>query len=150
MIIGEIHISTTWNASTSFIPFDIGMVNAQDYAYGGIANRSIFATTACVQGVWESQKYEEDFKNYMGNSATRRLTGQRYSGAAEALGGMGGPYADAGNAFSPGTVIEAKVRKLKALKSSPNRSGVQVSRQLVKGNKLTFRYIAVGELVRPL
>lgn len=150
MITGEIYISTTWAASTSFIPFDIGMHNAHDFRNGSRANRGLYATTAYVQGVWESQKYEEDFKDYLGNNAARRLYANHYVRGVESMGGMGGPYADAGNAFSPGTVIEAKVRKVKALKASPNRSGVQVSRQLVKGNKVIFRYVAQGELVRPL
>lgn len=146
MITGEIHISTTWAASTSFIPFDRGMRDAHDYAYQSRANRGIFGTTAYVQGVWESQKYEEDFKDYLGDSGRRPL---RYGGQIEAMNGMNGPYADAGNAFSPGTVIEVEVRKLKALKASPNRSGIQVNRRLVKGNKLIFGYVAQGELVRP-
>ena len=146
MITGEIYISTTWNASTSFIPFDIGMRDAHDFRYRSAANRGAFATTAYVHGVWESQKYEEDFKDYLGDSGRRPL---RYSGRIELMNGMNGPYADAGNAFSPGTVIEVKVRKLKALKASPNRSGVQVNRRLVKGNKLVFKYVAQGELVRP-
>lgn len=149
MIRGEIDIATTWTASTSFIPFHADMRNAHDYRYGGAANRGIFATTAFVMGVWESQKYEEDFKDHLGNTAALRLHAQRYGGAIESMGGMGGPYADAGNAFSPGTIIEVEVRKLKALKASPNRSGVQVNRRLVKGNKLVFRYVARGELVKP-
>lgn len=146
MIRGEIDIATTWTASTSFIPFPNSMVNAHDYRHGGAANRGIFATTAFVMGVWESQKYEEDFKDFLGDSGNRPLG---YGGQIESMSGMNGPYADAGNAFSPGTIIEVEVRKLKALKASPNRSGVQVNRQLVKGNKLVFRYVARGELVRP-
>ncbi len=146
MITGEINIATTWTASTSFIPFHASMQNAHDYRQGNVANRGIFATTAYVQGVWESQKYEEDFKDFLGDSGNRPL---RYSGQIEAMNGMNGPYADAGNAFSPGTIIEVEIRKLKALKSSPNRSGIQVNRRLVKGNKLVFRYVARGELVRP-
>ncbi|MDD5614948.1 MAG: hypothetical protein PHH85_01965 [Candidatus Methanoperedens sp.] len=149
MITGEINIATTWAASTSFIPFSAGMQNAHDHRYGGVANRGIFATTAFVQGVWEAQKYEEDFKNYLGNSAALRLHARAYKGGIEEMSGMGGPYADAGNAFSPGTIINVEIRKLKALKSSPNRSGIQVNRRLVKGNKLVFRYVARGELVRP-
>lgn len=148
MITGELHISTTWAASTSFVPFDIGMRNAHDFAYQSRANRGIFATTAYLQGVWESQKYEEDFKDYLGDSDRGRRP-LAYSGQIESMSGMNGPYSDAGNAFSPGTIIEVEVRKLKALKSSPNRSGVQVNRQLVKGNKLVFKYVAQGELVRP-
>lgn len=148
MIRGEIDIATTWAASTSFIPFHADMRNAHDYRYGSRDNRGIFATTAYVQGVWESQKYEEDFKDYLGNSTPPRYS--QYAGWAEHMGGLGGVFhADAGNAFSPGTIIEVQVRKLKALKASPNRSGVQVDRQLVKGNKLIFRYVARGELVRP-
>lgn len=148
MITGELHISTTWAASTSFIPFDIGMRNAHDFAYQSRANRGIFATTAYLQGVWESQKFEEDFKDYTG-AVSVSVAGNVCSGNIEYMRGMNGPYSDAGNAFSPGTVIEVEVRKLKALKSSPNRSGVQVNRQLVKGNKLIFKYVAQGELVRP-
>lgn len=148
MIRGEIDIATTWTASTSFIPFHADMRNAHDYRYGGAANRGIFATTAFVMGVWESQKYEEDFKDYLGDSAAPIYS--KYSGWIDHMGGMGGVFhADAGNAFSPGTIIEVEVRKLKALKASPNRSGVQVNRRLVKGNKLVFRYVARGELVRP-
>lgn len=148
MITGEIRIATTWNASTSFIPFPPGIPNAQDYAYLQ-ANRGRFATTAYISGIWESQKFEEDFKDYMGSNAARRLFSNRYGGAIEHMSGMNGPYSDAGNAFSPGTVIEIEVRKLKALKVSPDRSGVQVNRTLVKGNKLIFRYVAQGELTRP-
>ena len=54
------------------------------------------------------------------------------------------------NAYTEGTNIEVKVRKIKALKASPNRSGVQINRTLVQGNKLVFRYVAHGELTRPL
>jgi len=149
MINGELYISTTWAASTSFIPFTKGMQNSQDSEYQGIANRGQFATTAYIQGVWESQLYETGYKDYINNSANLKLPGARYSGRVESMQGMNGPYADSGNAFLPGTILETEVRKLKALKSSPNRSGVQVTKQLVKGNKLLIRYVAKGELVRP-
>ena len=144
MITGEIFISTTWAASTSYIPFDKGMVNVHNVEFGGTKNRGQFATTAYVQGVWEIRKFEEDMKNYLGNGTLRRSGIVRNSVAS----GLGG-HPVVGNAFSSGTIIEVHVRKLKALKSSPNRSGVQVDRRMVKGNKLIIRYVAQGELVRP-
>ncbi len=45
--------------------------------------------------------------------------------------------------------LELILKKLKALKQTPNRSGVQVNRRLLKGNRLVIRYVAQGELVRP-
>ena len=147
MILGEIFISTTWNASTSFIPFNQGMRNAHDEKLNGVNNRGYFATTAYVHGVWEYQKFEEDFKTSLTNSDL--YAQKRYSRNVDEMSGLGGSSKHITNAFSPGTVIETSVRKIKALKASPNRSGVQVARKLVKGNKLVFRYIAQGELVRP-
>lgn len=147
MIFGEIFISTTWNASTSFIPFDLGMRDAHDVKLGGTNNRGYFATTAYVHGVWEYQKFEEDFKTSLTSSD---LYAQKmYGNDNDELTGLGGSSKHITNAFSPGTVIETQIRKIKALKASPNRSGVQVARKLVKGNKLVFKYIAQGELVRP-
>lgn len=140
MITGEIHISTTWAASTSYIPFDRTMRNAQDVKYNGTANRAMFATTAYVQGVWEAQKFEEDFKTYAGDDG-------RTKGGLKTASYM--PNMSIGNAFSPGTIIEVDVRKVKASRATPDRSGVQVNRRLVKGNKLIIRYLAQGELVRP-
>jgi hypothetical protein len=138
MITGEIHIATTWAASTSYIPFDRTMRNAHDVVYGGTINMGMFATTAYVHGVWENQVFEEGFKSHVG-----------YDGLTS--GGIGNnmPNMQVGNAFSPGTIIDVSVRKLKAIRTTPNRSGIQVNRKLVKGNKLIFRYLAQGELVRP-
>lgn len=147
MIVGEIFISTTWIASTSFIPFNQGMRDAHDVKLGGTNNRGYFATTAYVHGVWEYQKFEEDFKSSLQNSDL--YAQKRFSGGVDELTGLGGSSKHITNAFSPGTVIETSVRKIKALKASPNRSGIQVTRQLVNGNKLVFRYLAQGELVRP-
>jgi len=144
MITGEIFISTTWAASTSFIPFDKGMLNAHNCEYGGTKNRGQFATTAYVHGVWETQKYEEDYKTYLGD--TPEKGGIKTSNLI--IGGLGSGQR-IGNAFSSGTIIEVHVRKLKALKATPNRSGVQVDRKMVKGNKLVIKYVAQGELVRP-
>jgi len=149
MIQGELYISTTWAASTSFIPFAGGMLNAQDSEYQGTANRGQYGTTAYISGLWESQVYEDAIKEYYGNNANRRIPGQRSAADTEFMYGMGGFNASKGNAYLPGTVIETKVRKLKALKASPNRSGIQVNTQLVKGNKLLIKYIGKGELVRP-
>lgn len=147
MILGEIFISTTWNASTSFIPFNPGMQNAQDVKLGGTNNRGYFATTAYVHGVWEYQIFEDGFKDSLTSSDLYALN--KYGGKIEELSGLGGSSKHLTNAFSPGTVIETQVRKIKALKASPNRSGIQVARKLVKGNRLVFKYIAQGELVRP-
>ena len=149
MIQGELYISTTWAASTSFIPFTGGMLNAQNSRYQGIANRGQFGTTAYISGLWESQVYEDAVKEYFGNSANRRIPGQKTSADSEQMYGMGGFDPSRGNAYIPGTVIETKVRKLKALKSSPNRSGIQVNTKLVKGNKLLIKYVGKGELVKP-
>jgi len=143
MITGEIFVSTTWVASTSFIPFDVGMRDAHDVNFGGRANRGYFATTAYVHGVWEFQAYEEGLISNLNDS-------NKYPNRkVDELRGLGGSHYGITNAFSPGTILETEVRKIKALKSSPNRSGVQVSRQLMKGNKLVFKYLAMGELVRP-
>jgi hypothetical protein len=149
MIQSEIFIATTWNASTSFIPFKSGMQNAQDYKYQGINNRGIFATTAHITGVWENKIYEDGFKEYLGRIRLLQAHRSKYNNELDMLQGLNGPYAGTGNAFSPGTTITVKIRKLKALKTNPNRSGIQINRQLLKGNKLTFRYVAQGELVRP-
>jgi len=153
MITGVISIATTWEASTSFIPFHPGMRNAQDFQYGGVPNRGIFATTAYVTGVWERQLWEEGFKRAMEDDPDKfqSLADYRTGGIRDEMRGLGGGgYGDIGNAFDEGTVITVKVRKLKALKNSPNRSGIQVNRRLVAGNKLVFRYVAEGELVRPV
>lgn len=144
MITGELFIGTTWAASTSFIPFDVGMRNAQSGTVGSVANRGYFATTAYVHGVWDYQVFEEGLLDNL-NTSDKYLN----KGRIDEVRGLGGGYYGINNAFSPGTVIETEVRKIKALKSSPNRSGVQVSRRLLKGNKLLFKYLATGELVRP-
>jgi hypothetical protein len=149
MITGELFISTTWAASTSFIPFDIGMRNAQGGVVSGVTNRGYFATTAYVHGVWEYRVFEEGFKDDLRRNKEYDVKSRRYARGVEEMRGLGGSYQGITNAFSPGTIVQTKVRKLKALKASPNRSGVQVSRRLVKGNKLVFRYIGKGELVRP-
>lgn len=155
MITGEIFVSTTWAASTSFIPFDIGMRDAQGGVVGGVVNRGYFSTTAYVHGVWDYQVFEEGFvDNLSDNSrnADNTKLGQKYlkmTVKAEEMRGFSGGYYAVNNAFSPGTILETEVRKIKALKSSPNRSGVQVSRRMLKGNKLVFKYLATGELVRP-
>jgi len=153
MIIGEIRIDTTWAASTSFIPFPPGYHNAQNFAYEGVANRGIYATTAFISGVWERQLWDEDFKSDIVANPTKHA-GPAWDdeyGNSKILRGLGWiGQGDVGNAFRDGTVIEVKVRKLKALKSSPNRSGVQINRQLFQGNKLVFRYVAQGEMTRPL
>lgn len=144
MITGEIFISTTWAASTSFIPFDLGMRNVHNVYVNGIENRGQFATTAYVHGVWDYQVFEDGMQDYL-TSDNSIYAGQEMPAAGFGTNRLGVVT----NAFSPGTIIETSVRKLKASKSSPNRSGVQVSRRLVKGNKLVFRYVAHGELVRP-
>lgn len=149
MITGEIFISTTWVASTSFIPFDIGMRDAQCGVVGGVANRGYFGTTAYVHGVWDYQVFEEGFKDDLRRNKEYDIKSRRYANGIEEMRGLGGSYQGITNAFSPGTIIETEVRKIKALKASPNRSGVQVSRRLLKGNKLVFKYLATGELVRP-
>ena len=122
MITGEIRIATTWAASTSFIPFDAGMVNAHDFRYGGMNNRGAFATTAYVHGFMALSLGDDG------------VLGVSYSGDTTVY---------------PGRANVVKVRKLKALKAGPNRSGVQVSAQLVYGDRLVFRYVAQGALVRP-
>jgi len=143
MITGELFIGTTWAESTSFIPFDIGMRDAHDAKLGGVNNRGYFATTAYVHGIWEYQTFEEALIANLDES-------DKYQHPiVDEIRGLSGGYYAINNAFSPGTVIETGVRKIKALKSSPNRSGVQVSRRLLKGNKLVFKYLAQGELVRP-
>ena len=153
MIIGEIRIDTTWDASTSFIPFPPGYHNAQNFEYEGVANRGIYATTAFISGVWERQLWDEDFLQDIVDNPVKHddpAWDDKY-GNSKILRGLGWVgQGDVGNAFRDGTVIEVKVRKLKALKSSPNRSGVQINRQLFQGNKLVFRYVAQGEMTRPL
>lgn len=148
MITGELFISTTWNASTSFIPFDIGMRDAQGGTIGGVANRGYFGTTAYVHGIWESQLYESDFLDYLRDTPELNQRSNRYSAGLEQMDGIS-RIEPRGDAFRPGTVLEVSVRKIKALKSSPDRSGIQVNRRIVKGNKIVFRYLAKGELVRP-
>lgn len=160
MIIGEIRIDTTWAASTSFIPFPPGYHNAQNFEYEGVANRGIYATTAFISGVWERQLWDEGFYDEIVANPVKHAPNDIYgqggvipdpSGSSKILRGLSWVgQGDVGNAFQDGTVIEVKVRKLKALKSSPNRSGVQINRQLFQGNKLVFRYVAQGELTRPL
>ncbi len=149
MITGEIFISTTWSASTSFIPFDVGMRDADDAKHGGVNNRGYFATTAYVHGLWEHQMFEDDFKESLRVSNKYANVSKNYGAGVEEMRGLGGGYVPVNNAFYPGTIIETSVLKIKALKDTPNRSGVQVARRLVKGNKLVFKYVAVGELVRP-
>jgi len=144
MITGELFISTTWAASTSFIPFDVGMRDAQCTVIGSVANRGFYSTTAYVHGVWDYQVYEQSLVDSL--DADDPYVNK---GRSEEIRGLGGGYYGVNNAFTPGTVIETKVRKLKALKVSPNRSGVQISRRLLKGNKIVFKYLAIGELVRP-
>lgn len=148
MITGEITIDTTWAASTSFVPFHPTLRNAYDEAYGGTNNRAYFATTAYISGIWEEQIYEDAMKNRLGDNASG-VSGNRERGSIVMMSGMGGMLMQQGNSFQPGTIIECEVRKIKALKASPNRSGVQVNRRLVKGNRLIFRYVAAGELNRP-
>lgn len=148
MITGEIFISTTWAASTSFVPFDIGMRDAHDVKLGGTNNRGYFATTAYVHGIWESQLYESDFLDYLRDTPELNQRSNRYSKGLEQMDGVS-RIEPRGDAFRPGTVLEVSVRKLKALKAGPDRSGIQVNRRLVKGNKMVFRYLAKGELVRP-
>ena len=158
MIIGEIRIDTTWAASTSFIPFPPGYHNAQDFQYEGVANRGIYATTAYVSGVWEKQLWDDAVAADMLAEPVKYAV--NYEAGAEEPDTMGVSKAIRGlqesrnnnpnNAYDEGTVLEVKVRKLKALKSSPNRSGIQVNRQLLQGNKLVFRYVAQGEMTRPL
>ena len=143
MITGELFISTTWAASTSFIPFDIGMRDAQGGVVGSVTNRGYFGTTAYVHGVWDYQVFEEALIANLDES-------DKYQHPiVDEIRGLNGGYYAINNAFSPGTVVETGVRKIKALKASPNRSGVQVSRRLMKGNKLVFKYLAKGEFVRP-
>ncbi len=144
MIHGEIFISTTWAASTSYIPFDNSMRNAHDVRLGGTNNRGEFATTAYVHGIWENELFEKDMKDQ-----AVPLSAKNYEGYIEQMGGIGGMFEAKGNAFRSGTVIEVSIKKLKALKQTPNRSGVQVNRRLLKGNRLVIRYVAQGELVRP-
>jgi len=156
MIIGEIRIDTTWAASTSFIPFPPGYQNAQDFQYEGVNNRGIYATTAFVSGIWESQLWDEGYYNDLASNPLKHKMAsldntddeRRFGKTLRGLSWIG--QGDVGNAFDPGTVVEAKVLAIKALKSSPNRSGVQVNRELFKGNKLVFRYVAQGEMTRPL
>lgn len=172
MIQGTLLIATTWAASTSYIPFYPGMINAQDFDYNSHAGDGIFATTACVDGIWEIQLQEEKYVEYLRdtndmsayNALNANLIG---AGIDQPVAGTGGLHnQDApieglgssrgigdggmgGNAFYPGTSLNVTVRRLKALRSN-DRSGIQVNRALYKGNKLVFRYLSVGELVRPL
>lgn len=160
MIIGEIRIDTTWAASTSFIPFPPGYHNAQDFRYEGEANRGIYATTAYISGVWERQLWDEQYFDDMKANPLKWARNpvidndlelpDNYAVGKQLRGLSWNGQGDVGNAFQDGTVIEVKVRKLKALKSSPNRSGVQINRQLLQGNKLVFRYVGQGEMTRPL
>ncbi|TFG97077.1 hypothetical protein E4H12_09520 [Candidatus Thorarchaeota archaeon] len=154
MIIGEIRIDTTFNASTSFVSFPPGFQNAQDYAYEGVANRGIYATTAWVEGVWERQVWEEGYIAEMAANpekwAADHTFDDKYGVNKQCRGLAWRGQGDVGNAFDPGTVIQVKVRKIKALRASPNKSGIQINRRLVKGNKLVFRYVAQGELTRPM
>lgn len=158
MIIGEIRIDTTWAASTSFIPFPPGYHNAQDYQYQGVVNRGIYATTAYVTGVWEKELWDDAVDADMladptkyANPIGAQMEGTDPYGTPKSLRGLAeGRNNNVCNAYDEGTVLEVKVRKLKALKLSPNRSGIQVNRQLLQGNKLVFRYVAHGELTRPL
>ena len=171
MIEGTILISTTWAASTSYIPFEKGSILAQNFDYNNNTGHGIYATTALISGVWEHQIEEEKFVEYLSNTDDLNDY-QGYSGAVIGVGdnaaaGVAGlhPYEapaeglgsakglgciqQGGNAFYPGTVLEVEVRKLKVLRNN-QRSGIQVNRRLYKGNKLVFRYLSAGELVRPL
>ncbi|MFH1769869.1 MAG: hypothetical protein ABH833_04375 [Parcubacteria group bacterium] len=145
MITGEIFISTTWAASTSYIPFEAHMPDAHDVRYGGTANRGRFATTAYLHGLWENEIFEDDMK-----AETPPISSRAYVGIVEQMGGLGGMFEPMGNSLRAGTVISVSIRKLKALRTTPNRSGVQVNRRLLKGNRLIIRYMAQGELVRPI
>ena len=153
MIIGEIRIDTTWAASTSYIPFSPGYHNAQDFQYEGVNNRGIYATTAFVSGIWERQLWDEGFLEDITNNPVKHAGSAQNDpyGTDKVMRGLSWVgQGDVGNAFDPGTVVEVRVRKIKALKSTPNRSGIQVNRQLFQGNKLVFRYVAQGEMTRPL
>ena len=148
MLTGHIFISTTWAASTSYIPFPVSMQAARD--------STNFATTAQVIGLWGHQVYEEKFIEDMAADPDKYVAHAGVMASQDepiksAIGGMGS-FDVAGqdrNAYYPGMVIEANVRKLKAIRVTPNRSGVQIDRKLVKGNELIFQYEALGELVRP-
>ena len=154
MIAGEIRIDTTWVASTSFIPFPAHIPNAQDYKYGGIDNRGIYATTAWVSGIWERSLWEMQFDGDVEDDWDKHAhygTWDDKYGNSKVMRGLSWiGNGNVGNAFEEGTVLEVKVRKIKALKSSPNRSGIQVNHELVQGNKLVFRYVSHGEIVRPM
>ena len=147
MITGHIFISTTWAASTSYIPFTVSMQSAR--------TSTDFATTAQVFGVWENQVYEEKFKEKVASDPDKYLLHAGILGSAQhmrsSLSGLGSfdIAGQKGNAFYPGTVIETSIRKLKSIRTTPNRSGIQVNKILVKGNELIFQYEALGELVRP-
>jgi len=148
MLTGHIYISTTWAASTSYIPFPISMPAAR--------NSTNFATTAQVIGMWGHQVYEEGWLDYMesdnqlfqNHADVLNSSDERNISAMSGLGSFDIAGQDR-NAFYPGMVLEANVRKLKAIRVTPNRSGIQVNRRLVKGNELVFQYEALGELVRP-
>lgn len=148
MIIGRIYISTTWAASTSYVPFTVDMVDAR--------TSTDFATTAQLTGLWEHQVYEDQYiddvnddpDKYMLHAGVLASLDEPMTSGLTGFGSFD-PSGMRGNAFNPGTVIEVSVRKLKAIRTTPNRSGVQVNKQLVKGNELVFKYEARGELVRP-
>lgn len=148
MITGHIYISTTWAASTSYVPFTVSMQDAK--------TSTDFATTAQVRGLWEHQIYEEKYLENVSDDPDKYMLHAGIQAAADEpiksdVGGMGnfGIGISKGNAFYPGTVIETSIRKLKSIRTTPNRSGIQVNRRLVKGNELVFQYEALGELVRP-
>jgi len=148
MLTGHIFIGTTWAASTSYIPFPISLQSARD--------ATNFATTVQVMGLWGHQVNEEKFIENMAADPDKLrehagVLGAQQEPIKSSIGGMGyfGIAGQDSNAYYPGMVIEASVRKLKAIRVTPNRSGIQVNRRLVKGNELIFQYEALGELVRP-
>lgn len=172
MLNATILIGTTYAASTSYIPFPPGMVNAQNYNWNSHTGDGIFATTAFLDGVWDHQLYEEKYVEYLrdtddlsdyagyntnlvgpGDDRGAGVAGlHHYITPAEGLGSMNGmcPNTQGGAAFYPGTTLHVKVKRLKSERATNSRSGIQVNRALYKGNKLVFRYVGMGEIIRPL